>query len=163
MAGQILATSMLKDIKKIYSAPTNSGITDVKIIISTYSTDTVKLYAVGAPWRKISWWELQRDATSIAVTEDEKKQRTICVKKLEQYERLIDDWLLIGDEDQIWWEAEVWTANVVMFGDINSAWAEIETLKSKVLAGTATAADKQKLMILLGGAYNYNVNNCNCP
>lgn len=163
MAGQILATSMLKDMKLIYQSPTDSGITDVKIIVSTYSKDTIMLYAVWAPGRAIVWWELQWIATGVAVTEEEKRQRTICVKSLEQYERLVDDWLLIGDEDQIWWEAKVWTANVVLFGDVNSAWAEIELLKSKVLAWTATAWDKEKLMLLTGWAYNYNVNNCSCP
>lgn len=163
MAWQILATSMLKDMKLIYQSPIDSGITDIKLIVSTYSKDTITLYAVGAPWRAMVLWELQRSATWVAVTEEERKQRTICVKELEQYERLIDDWLLIWDEDQIWWEAKVWTANVVLFGDVNAAWAEIETLKWKVLAWTATAWDKEKLMLLTGWAYNYNVNNCSCP
>lgn len=163
MAGQILATSMLKDMKLIYQSPADSGITDIKLIVSTYSKDTITLYAVGAPWWQIVWWELQWIATWVAVTEEERKQRTICVKSLEQYERLIDDWLLIWDEDQIWWEAKVWTANIVLFGDVNAAWAEIETLKWKVLAWTATAWDKEKLMLLTGWAYNYNVNNCSCP
>lgn len=163
MAGQILATSMLKDMKLVYTAPADSWITDVKLIVSTYSNDVVTLYAVGAPGWQIVWWELQWIATWVAVTEEERKQRTICVKSLEQYERLIDDWLLIWDEDQIWWEAKVWTANVVLFGDVNAAWAEIETLKWKVLAWTATAWDKEKLMLLTGWAYNYNVNNCSCP
>lgn len=163
MAWQILATSMLKDMKLIYQSPIDSGITDIKLIVSTYSKDTITLYAVGAPGWQIVWWELQWIATWVAVTEEERKQRTICVKSLEQYERLIDDWLLMWDEDQIWWEAKVWTANVVLFGDINAAWAEIETLKWKVLAWTATAWDKEKLMLLTGWAYNYNVNNCSCP
>lgn len=163
MAGQILATSILKDMKKIYEAPTDSGITDVKLILNTYSKDTVKVYTVWAPGRALVWWELQWSATWVAVTEAEKKQRAICVKELQQYERLVDDGLLIWDEDQIWWEAEIWTANVVLFGDINSAWAEIEDLKTKVLLWTATAADKEKLMLLTGWAYNYNVNNCSCP
>lgn len=163
MAGQILATSMLKDMKLIYQSPIDSGITDIKLIVSTYSKDTITLYAVGAPGWQIVWWELQWIATWVAVTEQERRQRAICVKSLEQYERLIEDWLLIWDEDQIWWEAKVWTANVVLFGDVNLAWAEIETLKWKVLAWTATAWDKEKLMLLTGWAYNYNVNNCSCP
>lgn len=165
MAWQILATSMLGNIKKIYISPPSSSITDVKLIVSNYSSDTITIYAVGAPWRKLSTWELQRDATSIPVTEEERKQRAICIKKLEQYERLIEDWLLIWDEDQIRWESTNWTSNIVIFWDINLAWAEIETLKAKVLAWTATAADKEKLMLLTGWAYqiNNNTNNCSCP
>lgn len=165
MAGKILATSMLWDIKKIYQCPTDSGITDVKMIINTYSKDTVKVYTVWAPGWALVWWELQWSATWVAVTEEEKKQRAICVKELQQYERLVDDWLLIWDEDQIWWEAETWVANIVLFGDINSAWAEIEDLKTKVLLWTATAADKEKLMLLTWWAYqiNNNTNNCSCP
>lgn len=163
MAWKILATSMLKEMKLIYESPNNSSVTDIKLIVNNYSWDVVTIYVVGAPWWQIVWWELQRSATWVAVTEEERKQRTICVKELEQYERLIDDWLLIWDEDQIWWEAKTWTANIVLFGDVNAAWAEIEMLKWKVLAWTATAWDKEKLMLLTGWAYNYNVNNCSCP
>jgi len=163
MAWQILATSMLKDMKKIYTSPPSSWITDVKIIVSNYSSDTIKLYAVGAPWWNLVWWKLQWIATWVDVTEEEIKQRAICIKKLEQYERLIEDWLLIWDEDQIWWESVNWTSNIVMFGDVNLAWAEIETLKSKVLAWTATVWEKEKLMLLTGWAYQINTNNCNCP
>lgn len=163
MAWQILATSMLKDMKLIYESPNNSSITDIKLIVSNYSGDIITLYAVWAPWWKLSTWELQRDVTSVAVTEEEKRQRAICIKKLEQYERIIEDWLLIWDEDQIRWESTNGTSNIVIFGDINLAWAEIEVLKAKVLAWTATAWDKEKLMLLTWWAYQINTNNCNCP
>ena len=40
-----------------------------------------------------------------------------------------------------------------MFGDIDTTAARVEELKWLVLAGTATARDKEELMLLSWGAY----------
>lgn len=168
MAWQILATHTIQwpqwDIHKVYQAPINSGVTDAKMIINNYSPDNIVVYSVWAPWRQLVGSDLQWIWTWITVTEEEKKQRALYRWELEQYDRVEIDWLLLWDEDQIRAEWKIWICNLVLFGDIDTTAARVEELKWLVLAGTATAADKEELMLLSWGAYviQSNVNNCSC-
>ena len=165
MAWKILATAIIDtSIKKVYESPADSGVTHWKIVISNYSPDIVTVYMVWTPWWDLTWWELTWVWSWTPVTFDDKKRRILYKWELKQYERFVEDNLMFGDENQIRAEWEKGICNIIIFGDLDVAAAEVEVLKGKVLAWTATSGEKEKLMLLSWGAYNVNnnVNNCNC-
>ena len=168
MAWQILATYTIEwpqwNIEMVYQAPENSGITQWKLVVNNFSDDMVIVYLVWWPWRELVWWVLQWVWWS-EVTEEERKQRILYWWNLKRYERFVEDWLMFWDLDQIWAEWKIGVSNIEVRWDLD-IWAyRKEELKEKVLLWTATAADKQELMLLSWWAYvvQNNTNNCSCP
>ena len=166
MAWQILATHTIDwaqwDIQKVFQAPADSGITDGKLIINNYSPDNIVVYSVWAPWWELVWGILQWIWWG-EVSEEDRKQRALFIWDLVQYERVIEDGILLWDEDQIWAEWKHWICNIVLFGDIDSTAARVEELKLLVLAWTITDAEKEELMLLSWWAYQVNINTNSCP
>lgn len=171
MAWQILATHTIQwpqgDIKKVFESPTDSGITDCKLIINNYSPDNIVVYTVWSPWWQLVGGDLQWISTWLSVTEAERKQRILYTWELKQYDQIQLDWLLFWDEDQIRAEGKIWICNIILFGNVDSTASRVEELKGKVLAWTITVSEKEELMLLSWGAYvvqtNNNTNNCSCP
>ena len=137
-------------VVQLYSVPIDASCNEVVI----YASNTSQSWQSDYIW---IWTHIQGEAhddtdyTAIALYQEIKGWQTTKF-----------DWIKLADWDSIRVYSNSWLVNFTAYGDeiLAIAW-----LKAKVIAGTASGADKEKLMLLTWWAYviQTNTNNCNCP